>query len=144
MKSSDLDRNGTSCWRGGCHCKNYSYEIKNVDAVKNETICHCRICQHVTGAQSVAWFTVSIENFSWLGVAAKSYNSSERGKRYFCDNCGTQLAFIYENSLTDIDITMASLDDPSLVSPKDHIFVSSKIFWENVSDLKQYSNYREE
>lgn len=53
--------------------------------------------------------------------------------RTFCAACGTSLTFRQE-SLDEIDVTLASLDDPSLLVPEDHIWTEDQLPWVKLAD----------
>lgn len=55
--------------------------------------------------------------------------------RGFCPLCGTQLTFELDDpSLDEIDITIASLDQPSAMAPLDHTYTASKLDWIAIAD----------
>lgn len=113
--------------RGGCHCGQLRYEC---DAELNDVAhCHCSICRRTTGGIVTTWATVPVERFRWTLGAPAEYRSSPPCVRYFCGNCGAQLAFFAEQSPATIDITTATLDDVALVVPDRHIWVTSRLPW---------------
>lgn len=117
--------------KGGCFCGNIRYETTGTP--ENSTNCHCSICQRTTGAPFVTWFSVPISTFQLLQGQPQQFQSTEKGVRSFCPICGTQLLFV-EQGKDEIDITTASLDEPGLVPPVDHIYTDSKVPWLNLSD----------
>ena len=91
----------------------------------------------------MAWFTVSRSEFSFVAGEPATFRSSEHATRAFCPRCGTQLTFRSSRSDDEIDVTIASLDDPEAVRPRDHTFVSSKLGWEPLCDgLPAFSEAR--
>jgi hypothetical protein len=98
--------------------------------------CHCRICQRSVGAPVLAWITVKMDEFAYTKGAPASFRSSPKVLREFCQSCGTQLALRCEGK---IDITSASLDDPSAHAPDYHIWRMSRIAWfETTDDLPRH------
>ena len=117
---------------GGCFCRFVRYRI---DAAPfNEANCHCTICRRTSGAPFVTWFTVAREAYVLTSGEPSSFASSEEGTRTFCPRCGTPLTFSARNLPHEIDVTAASLDDPSQVPPKFDIHVGTKLPWVVLDD----------
>ena len=119
---------------GGCHCGTVRYEV--AAAPFEPVLCHCADCRRVSGAPALAWFTVPAGDFRYVGGAPRRYASSSRASREFCGACGAQITFA-EAGLghRQIDVTIASLDDPAAIRPKQHIFVRSRLDWMTGLDL---------
>ena len=118
--------------KGQCFCGSVSYELSG--PCWHATQCHCTICRRTSGAPCVAWVTVRRSNYRIVAGAPLSFRSSEHGTRSFCGACGTPLSFCSDRLPDEIDVTIASLDDPEAVVPEDHTFVSSKLGWVELSD----------
>jgi hypothetical protein len=125
---------------GGCLCGGVRYRISA--APSHADYCHCRMCQRATGAPVVAWLTVARAALAWTKDEPAVYRSSEKAERLFCPRCGTQLGF-RETALPDqLDVTLASLDDPEAVRPSHHIWTASRIGWFDVADdLPRYPEH---
>jgi hypothetical protein len=122
---------------GGCLCGAVRYRIGA--APDHADYCHCRMCQRATGAPVVAWLTVARAAFAWTRGEPAVYRSSASAERLFCQTCGTQLAFRDISEPQDLDVTLASLDDPEAVRPTHHIWTSSRIGWfDTADDLTRY------
>lgn len=122
----------THALEGGCLCGAIRYRVEgpHIDA----GYCHCRICQRSAGAPVLAWLTVPVEAFSYTAGQPAVYCSSTHSQREFCNRCGTQLAFRRQQDARRVDITTASLDDPSRVAPEYHIWRMSRIAWFETHD----------
>lgn len=125
---------------GGCYCGQVRYET---DAAPfNETVCHCTDCRRAVGAQAVAWFSVPRGSVRWTGSSIR-FRSSPAAFRRFCPNCGTSLTWEGEEKTDEIDIAAATLDDPAVVAPKDHVFAGSRVGWDVICDgLPAYERQR--
>ena len=99
---------------GGCLCGQTAY-IASGQPI-NPHLCSCTMCQKSSGAPTVAWVSFQLENFQWAKNKPNLYQSSEKIERVSCKKCGGLLATLEEGSST-ICITIASLDDPSLIVP---------------------------
>ena len=54
--------------------------------------------------------------------------------RTFCARCGTSLTYQHTSFPDEIDVTIASLDDPAVFPPADHIWTSERIAWLELGD----------
>jgi hypothetical protein len=82
----------------------------------------------------VAWGTVDLAGFTLVQGQLAITKSSHDVERGFCARCGTSLSYRHALRSTEIDFTLASLDDPAAVRPKCHIWVQDKIPWVDITD----------
>jgi hypothetical protein len=115
---------------GGCLCGAIRYQISA--GPRSADYCHCRMCRRAAGAPVVARLTVANDFFRWIRGEPAVYHSSPDAERYFCRECGTQLALRDEPDF--LDVTLASLDDPEAVRPTYHIWTASRIGWFDIAD----------
>lgn len=126
---------------GGCHCGAVRYEC--AAPVSKPAICHCTSCRRTTGAQSVAWMSVKRADFKLLSGTPREYTSSEGVVRSFCDRCGCSLGYMHSNYPDQLDLTLATLDEPSAMAPTDHIWMSDAASWDRPGDgLPQHAGWR--
>lgn len=122
---------------GGCLCGRVRYRIDG--APHHADYCHCRICQRASGAPVVPWLTIATRGFKWIEGEPAMYRSSPGAERLFCATCGTPLVFRELADQEMLDVTLASLDDPTAVIPGHHIWTSSRIAWfDTADDLPRY------
>lgn len=113
--------------QGGCFCRSLRYEIDPGDSkVVN---CHCTICRRASGAPYVTWILLSEPRFRVIEGEPAILNSSESGTRWFCDRCGTPIAFQTARRPGKIDITVASLDDPDACPPTEDVYTETRLAW---------------
>jgi hypothetical protein len=117
---------------GGCLCGEIRYRVNGT--IIDAGYCHCRLCQRASGAPVVAWLTGSVGSFSYVQGTPSVYRSSAHSQREFCGRCGTQLVFRRTVAPVTVDVTIASLDDPSLIEPEYHIWRESRIKWFETGD----------
>jgi hypothetical protein len=128
-------------YTGGCFCGAVQYEAEG--AAVSRTWCHCSMCRRLSGAPSVAWFSVPRPQFRYVRGAPAAYHSSPGVTREFCAACGTQLTFRDHRTPGEIDITTCSLDDPEALAPQDHTFADNRLRWEPIcDDLPRYRRTR--
>jgi hypothetical protein len=54
--------------------------------------------------------------------------------RSFCAACGTPLTYQHDDFAGEIDVTVASLDEPEAFPPADHTWTSEAIPWLELGD----------
>lgn len=129
-------------YEGGCQCG--AVRWRGRAPVTNLCFCHCESCRRASGAPFVAWGTFSVPGFEIVGGSLAEQASSPRVRRGFCAACGTSLTYFHEGRAGEIDVTLASLDDPSQLVPERHIWVADKLPWVTLADgLPQYETVRE-
>ncbi len=107
---------------GGCACGRVRYSVNVTD--EDAFLCHCRMCQRATGSLSIALKCVKNDDVHWQGEP-DWYQSSPIAKRPFCSACGTSLGFRFTEGSPNMDLTVASFDDPSAFVPTHHFGVES-------------------
>jgi hypothetical protein len=117
--SKDLD--------GGCLCGRVRFCISGPPLVV--THCHCSMCRRAAGAAFITWVTLRPEYFRWTAGEPAYFRSSAPVRRGFCPKCGTTLSFQRDDRPDEIDVTAATLDDPEVVRPQDHIYWGSRLSW---------------
>jgi hypothetical protein len=91
----------------------------------------------------VGWFSVRRADFRHVGEAPATFRSSPGAVRAFCPGCGSQITFDDDAYPDEIDVTIATLDDPGAAAPEDHIFTSTQIAWVKLADgLPRYVESR--
>lgn len=119
-------------FKGGCLCGAIRYEADG--PVSHETFCHCTMCRRAAGAPYVAWFSVARHALRLVQGVPAQFRSSAKALRGFCSHCGTPLTFVHDDAPDLIDVTTCSLDDPTLLPPRSHIYTSSQLPWVKLTD----------
>lgn len=127
---------------GGCFCGRVRYEAHGTPY--HASLCHCVDCRRVCGAPAVAWFTVKAAGLRVVEGSLSIWQSSASATRGFCGHCGSQITYQHVDLADEIDITTASLDDPSAVSPQAHIHTASRVPWFPLGDLPAYPGARDD
>jgi hypothetical protein len=112
---------------GGCHCGRLRYQFNA--PLQDIAHCHCSICRRVSGGLVTTWITVPFTSFEWLVGSPASYDSGPTCVRYFCANCGAQLALFTRNSPDSMDVTIATLDHPEQAPAARHIWTANRLPW---------------
>lgn len=112
---------------GGCLCGEVRYRIAGDP--RSSSVCYCRSCRLASGAASVAWFVVSLDQFTLLKGSPTTFQSSAQVTRSFCARCGTPLSYQHTNDTGAIELTTATLDEPERWLPTLEIWHSHKLSW---------------
>jgi hypothetical protein len=107
---------------GGCACGRIRYSVSIDDG--DAYLCHCRMCQRATGSVSIAFKQVKQKDVQW-DEDPDWYESSPIARRPYCRDCGTSLGFQFKMGSANMDLTVASFDDPSHFHPKHHFGAES-------------------
>jgi hypothetical protein len=107
--------------QGGCACGRVRFEAEIED--DEAFLCHCRMCQRASGNVSLALKSIPQVMVRWDGEP-DWYDSSAIARRPFCAKCGTSLGFAFKEG-QDLDLAVATFDDPSRFVPKHHFGAES-------------------
>lgn len=126
MSDAETDTPAVPRYAGGCFCRAVRYAARG--APINVRVCHCRICQRVTGAPFFARALFLRDTVRVVG-RTDSVRSSDRLARHFCPACGTSLFALREEHPPRIAVALATLDDPAALAPTMHIFTATQVPW---------------
>lgn len=121
---------------GGCACGRvrFTAQVDNDEAY----LCHCRMCQRATGSISIAFKQVKAADVEWQS-GPDWYESSPIARRPYCRECGTSLGFQFVEGSENMDLTVASFDDPSRFVPRWHFGAESiHRAWLNTEGLPEH------
>ena len=97
---------------GHCLCRNVGYRFEGPRTWA--CFCHCEECRRNCAAPIVAYIGVPLDGFLWQvgeqeGTEPAFYPSSQGVKRFFCNQCGTPMAFQAEHYPGEIHLYAATL-----------------------------------
>ncbi len=122
---------------GRCFCGAVRYRCGS--PLHPITLCHCESCRRVSGAHMVGWLTVEATTLVYTGKP-REFSSSPQTYRTFCSQCGTPLTYRQGSRPAEIDIILATLDQPELLSPTSHIWMEDALTWDRPNDgLPQFA-----
>ncbi|MBV9568670.1 MAG: GFA family protein [Hyphomicrobiales bacterium] len=117
---------------GGCLCEGVRYRVK--DEMSDITFCHCSQCArtsgHIVASANCAADALKLEQARTL----RWYRSSEKAERGFCSNCGGNL-FWREIGSDVISVSAGTLDRPTGLRLKHHIYCDSRSDYDEIHDL---------
>lgn len=111
---------------GGCLCGLVRYRLLTVP--DHLCDCHCVDCRRASGAPYVTWGTVPKDQVRILSGEVRTVAFAGR-IRSFAGCCGTPLFFEEGGEAGSIDVTIASLDDPTPFSPETAIWAEDRLPW---------------
>ena len=126
---------------GGCLCGQVRYK-SDAEPVM-QVVCHCETCHKNSGSGFSLNVAVPEDSLEASGDSLKTYedHSGASGQgffRKFCGNCGSHV-FAHGPAYGPlIFIKAGTLDDPSWVAPKLHIWCEEKMPWVDIpADAEQ-------
>jgi hypothetical protein len=92
----------------------------------------------------MTWAEFPKQAVTWASGAVRWRRSSDTGERGFCPDCGTTLTFRYLHG-ADIDLAVATMDDPDSLPPEDELWTQSRPGWMPADErLPQFRRSRRE
>ena len=111
---------------GGCVCGGTRYSLKSRPFALID--CHCIDCRRSAGAPYITWGSVPREDLVITKGEPRKIVHAKR-IRSFAACCGTHLFFEDAKDSDTVDVTIASLDDPTPFAPQKVIFLEDKLPW---------------
>ena len=112
---------------GGCFCGTIRYAIDDGEYLVAN--CHCSMCRRTSAAAFVTWMVVPLRRFRYTQGEPTELASSDNGRRYFCNRCGTPVACIITTRPNEVDVTTGSLDDPGNFRPTMDVHQDTMLPW---------------
>ncbi|WP_425038155.1 GFA family protein [Primorskyibacter sp. S187A] len=125
---------------GGCKCGRIRYAGLRSDAAMFR--CHCRDCQHLTGAghaDMVPLQRASFEISADCTIYEMRGGSGQPTFSGFCPGCGSQI-FRRSTRMPDrMYVHAASLDDPTIYAPDISLYPEAAQPWDRDSIIQKVS-----
>jgi hypothetical protein len=122
--------------QGGCLCSAIRFRISGQPIFS--VVCHCASCRRANSAPAVAWLTFDRGLVEMLSGRPHIYRSSQGVVRQFCGSCGSQITYETAESPATIDITTASLDNPTLFPPTSEVWLEHRVPWHSVDPTRAH------
>jgi hypothetical protein len=114
-------------YSGGCFCGKIRYQFSDGEYLVAN--CHCTICRKTSAAPFVTWVIMPRERFAFTASEPGILESSSKGRRLFCRDCGTPLVFASNERNHKIDVTTCSLDEPEAWPPTEDAYTDTRLAW---------------
>ncbi|RUP00626.1 GFA family protein [Hyphomicrobium sp.] len=116
---------------GSCLCRSVSYEVTgDLDAID---ACHCSMCAKTSGNYAAMARCASADVKILNDETLRWYRSSDTSERGFCARCGGNL-FWRNVGGNETYVTAGTLDPPTGLKIKAHIFATSKSDYYDITD----------
>ena len=96
--------------------------------------CHCESCRRATASAVTSFFGIAQCHWFWTGELPQTFASSAGVWRDFCPRCVTQMAYRADRFADEIHFYAATLDDPAVYQPMNHVHIDAKMPWLHLSD----------
>jgi hypothetical protein len=116
---------------GGCLCGAIRYEISAAPLFTSQ--CCCRDCQKATGTGHTTIVGIQRSQLQLTGTPKTYTNTGESGgsvTRHFCGHCGGRIFTSGSLPGEVIMVQAGSLDNPSLISPQNVIYIKDAVAWD--------------
>lgn len=97
---------------GGCQCGAVRFRTE-IDPAK-ASICHCRMCQKAFGNFYAPLVNARPQTLVWTKREPKHFQSSNKVRRGFCEDCGTPLTY---EAPDGVALAIGAFDDPAAIQP---------------------------
>jgi hypothetical protein len=116
---------------GGCFCGAVRYRLTERPMFTN--CCHCRDCQKQAGSAFAINAIIETDRIELTGEAPRAVRMPTESGRphdiYRCGKCQSALWSDYGGRPWVRFVRVATLDDPTAITPDAHIFARSKLPW---------------
>ena len=125
-------------YSGRCLCGAVRYVVNG--PLSDVHICHCGQCRRQSG-HCVAATSAKRTDFTLTDEGSlKWFRSSDWARRGFCGVCGS--ALFWDDGGEEISINAGSLDQPTGLTTKSHIYVDEKADYYEIADsLPKFAGY---
>ena len=123
---------------GNCYCGKCSWQARGEPNWVCH--CHCESCRRNCAAPFTSFFGINHGSWEWTGAAPRELCTTEGVIRYFCDTCGTPMAYYNAKWSHEVHFYLASMPEQSVVTPQFHVHWEERVPWlQIVDDLPKYA-----
>lgn len=116
------------------HCLCGAVRVKITGEVRGALHCHCESCRRATSSPLTTFVTVARADAEISGDSYRLYASSPGVSRGFCGHCGSPMSYASDERPDEIDFYVASLDDASSITIREHGYWGERVPWLHVGD----------
>jgi hypothetical protein len=127
--------------QGTCLCGTVQYEVDGPFSMMVH--CHCSMCRSHHGTAFATFVAAPLASLRWKSGESNitEYSSSEKGKRPFCNTCGS-VTPTRAPEMGLVIIPAGNLTGDLGIKPSMHMFVDYKAPWYSISDdLPQHAQW---
>lgn len=98
------------------------------------TYCHCSDCRRLTGAPVAAFAAFAPHEVDFFPSKGPRKSFTKGVDRWFCLDCGTQLAATYDYLPDQVYVPLGLLDQANELAPEGHGHTDSALPWLHIQD----------
>ena len=117
---------------GRCYCG--KIEISAPAEPQVVTYCHCKDCKRASGAPIAAFAGFAVKDVSFEPPLSTYASVAKDVKRWFCPDCGSPVAAIYDYLPGQIYVGLGLLDQADRLEPQGHAHADSILPWLHLKD----------
>ena len=122
---------------GRCLCGDIRYEYRGPPT--KILHCHCESCRRHTSSPITTFVCVTRDSLRYTRGKLTAFASSPGVTRTHCGRCGAPMTYASTRN-NQIDIYLATLDDPAAIVPTYHVFTEEQLPWFEIADnLPRYA-----
>jgi hypothetical protein len=120
-------------FEGGCFCHAVRYRFVDVFDCG---YCYCSICRRMSGAPVITWVNTPSRGFAVIKGSVRFVRSSERYRRSFCVECGTQMwtESIEPKDWDLVSVHHGTIDRAAEIEPAVHLCFADRLPWLRIDD----------
>ena len=122
---------------GSCLCHAVSFRVTG--PLRPVIACHCQQCRKTSGHHVAA--TSAARDAVEIVGEVRWYASSDQARRGFCPECGSNL--FWDGSGTNLSIFAGTLDAPTGLAIKGHIYCADKGDYYEITDGEPQADGRD-
>lgn len=115
---------------GGCLCGAVRYRVTG--PLRDVVVCHCSVCRRAHGG-AAAYSACAREDLELVDARGLRWHEHADSRRAFCGECGGRL-FWERPGRPTVSIAAGTLDAPTGIATRHHIFAASAADWEHLDD----------
>ena len=98
------------------------------------TYCHCSDCRRLSGAPVAAFAAFAPHEVAFTPSKGPRRSVTPGVNRWFCQDCGTQLAATYDYLPDQVYLPLGLLDQADTLQPEGHGHTDSALPWLHIDD----------
>lgn len=117
---------------GRCLCGAVTYRTEGLPLRASH--CHCEQCRRSSGSVALTLAVFNADQVTFSGIALKHVRPTAFATRSFCPECGSHVAFRFDERPEMVAVTVGTLDQPEKAPAIRHNFASEKIPWVHLDE----------
>lgn len=117
---------------GHCLCKKIQFTYSGTEKWSGH--CHCESCRRQTASPFTTFVGIDNAQWRWVGATPSVYESSAGVRRYFCDQCGSPIAYESDKWSGEIHFYVSLLTEHGDFKAEKHFHRDEQVKWVALAD----------